>query len=178
MNISKRKLPLWSEVQAVFGLLVFAVFSWSIRGFLYKLSAFLLYHNLRDIFGIFSYMMGIALLESAIIMLVLLSLAAILPKGWFRDGFVYKASLLTLVVGGGMIYLQTILTSKLPSIRTLVAFMVIPLAVWFVLLFLVVKVKRFRIVLDFILDRVSVFLYLYVPLGIVGLVVMVVRNLF
>jgi len=178
MNISKRKLPLWSEVQAVFGLLVFAVFSWSIRGFLYKLSAFLLYHNLGDIFGIFSYMMGIALLESAIIMLVLLSLAVILPKEWFRTRFGYKASLLTLVAGSTMIYLQSILTFRLPSVRTLILLLAIPLAVWIVLLFLVTKVKSFRVVLDFVLDRVSVFLYLYVPLGIIGLVVVAFRNLF
>jgi len=178
MNISKRKLPLWSEVQAVFGLLVFAVFSWSIRGFLYKLSAFLLYHNLGDIFGIFSYMMGIALLESAIIMAAFLFLAVIFPKSWFRDGFVYKAALLALVVGGAMIYLQSILTFRFPSVPTLVAFLVIPLAVWLALIFLTMKIKRFRVLLDFILDRVSVFLYIYVPIGIVGLVVMVVRNLF
>ena len=178
MNISKRILPPRSEIQVVFGLLVFAVFSWSIRGFLYKLSAFLLYDNLGDIFGIFSYMMGIALLESAVIMLALLFLAAILPKGWFRDGFDYKASLLALVVGGAMIYLQSILTSRLPSVRVLVAILAISLAVWIVLLFLAVKVKRFRVILDFILDRISVFLYLYVPLGIIGLVVVVVRNLF
>jgi hypothetical protein len=178
MNISNRKLPLWSEIQVVSGLLVFAVFSWSIRGFLYKLSAFLLYYNLRDIFGIFSYMMGIALLESAIIMLALLFLAAILPKGWFREGFNYKASLLTLVVGGAMLYLQSILTFRLPSVRTLIVFLVISFAAWLVLNFLTIKVKRFRVALDFILDRLSVFLYLYVPLGIIGLGVVVVRNLF
>jgi len=178
MNISKRRLPPWSEIQIVFGLLIFAVFSWSIRGFLYKLSAFLLYDGLGDIFGIFSYMMGIALLESAIIMLVLLFLAVILPKGWFRDGFAYKASLLTLVVGGTMIYLQSILNFRLPPVRTLTVISVLPLAVWLVLVFLAMKVRRFRVILDFILDRVSVFLYLYVPLGIIGLVVVVFRNLF
>ena len=178
MNISKRRLPPWSEIQIVFGLLVFAVFSWSIRGFLYKLSAFLLYDGLGDIFGIFSYMMGIALLESAIIMLVLLFLAVILPKGWFRNGFAYKASLLTLMVGGMMIYLQSILTFRLPSVRTLVVLLVAPFVAWLVLIFLAVKVERFRVVLDFILDRVSVFLYLYVPLGLLGLVVVAFRNLF
>ncbi|MGD8404600.1 MAG: hypothetical protein PVJ21_13135 [Anaerolineales bacterium] len=178
MNISKRKLPLRGEIQVVSGLLVFAVFSWSIRGFLYKLSAFLLYDDLGEIFGIFSYMMGIALLESGIIMLVLLSLAVILPKGWFRTGFGYKASLLVLVAGGAMIYLQSILTFRFPSVRTLVLFLAIPLAVWIVLLILATKVKPFRVVLDFILDRVSVFLYLYVPLGIIGLVVVAFRNLF
>jgi len=178
MNISKRKFPPWSEVQIVFGLLVFAVFSWSIRGFLYKLSAFLLYDSLGDIFGIFSYMMGIALLESAIIMLVLLFLAVILPKGWFRDGFAYKASLLMLMVGGAMIYLQSILTFRLPAVRTLVVLLVVPFVAWLVLVFLAMKVERFRIGLDFILDRISVFLYLYVPLGIIGLVVVVFRNLF
>lgn len=178
MNISKRKLPLRSEIQVVFGLLVFAVFSWSIRGFLYKLSAFMLYDDLGEIFGIFSYMMGIALLECGIIMLVLLSLAVILPKTWFRTGFGFKASLLVLVVGGAMIYLQSILTFRLPSVRTLVLLLAISIAFWIVLLLLATKVKSFRVVLDFILDRISVFLYLYVPLGVIGLVVVVVRNLF
>lgn len=178
MNIIKRKLPLWSEIQVVFGLLVFAVFSWSIRGFLYKLSSFLLYHDLGEIFGIFSYMMGIALLESGIILSALLILAVLLPVGWFRDGFVTKASLLALVAGGAMIYLQSILTFRLPSVRTLGAFLVVPLIIWLVLIFLTVKVKRFRVALDFLLERMSVFLYLYVPLGILGLVVVAVRNLF
>jgi len=178
MRISKRGLPPWSEIQIVFGLLVFAVFSWSIRGFLYKLSAFLLYDVLGDIFGIFSYMMGIALLESAVVMLALLFLAVILPKEWFRDGFIYKASLLTLMVGGTMIYLQSILTFRPPAVRTLVVLLVVSFVAWLVLVFLTMKVERFRVVLDFILDRVSVFLYLYVPLGIIGLVVVAFRNLF
>lgn len=177
MNISKRRLPLRNEIQVVFGLLVFAVFSWSIRGFLYKLSAFLLYHNLGEIFGIFSYMMGIALLESAVIMLVLLLLAAILPKGWLRDGFDFKAALLILAVGGAMIYLQSILTFRLPSVFTLAAFVAIPFAAWLVLIFLAIKIKRFRGALDFILGRMSVFLYLYVPLGMIGLVAVIIRNL-
>ena len=177
MDFLKRNLPLWNEIQIVFGLLVFAVFSWSIRGFLFKLSSFLLYYKLGDIFGIFAYMMAVALLESTVILLVLLLLAFLLPGKWFSDGFSYKASLLILVMGIAMIFLQSTLTFKLPSMRSLAALGGISIISWLVLIVLTVKVKRFKVILDSILERISIFLYIYPPLGCIGLIVVFVRNL-
>lgn len=178
MQLIKSKLPHWDEIYITFGFLVFAVFSWSVRGFFYKLSSFLLYYSFGDIFGVFSYMMGIALLESVVVLLILLLFAFVLPKKWFSDGFAYKGSLLVLVVGIAMIFLQSTLTFKLPSIRLMAALGGSSLAFWLALSFLAVKVQRFKTTLYFILKRVSIFLYLYLPLGFIGLLVVVIRNIF
>jgi len=178
MNFIKRNLPPWSEIQVVFGFLVFAVFSWSIRGFLFKLSSFLLYYNLGDILGIFAYMMGVALLESIIILLGLLLLAIVLPGKWFRDGFSYKASILVLVMGVVMIYLQSTLTFRLPSVRSLAVLAGTAFFSCLILILLAVKVQRFRNIMDFILERISIFTYIYPPLGLIGLIVVFIRNIF
>lgn len=178
MNFIKRKLPLWSEIQIVFGFLVFAVFSWSIRGFLFQLSSFLLYYNLWDILGIFAYMMGVALLESIAVLLALILLAFALPRKWFSEGFSYKASILVLMMGSLMIYLQSTLTFRLPSVSTLAALGGTALVSSIALILLAVKVQEIRKILGVILERVSIFLYIYPPLGFISLIVVFIRNLF
>jgi hypothetical protein len=171
------RLPTRTEIEFVFGFLVFAVFTWSIRGFLLEIPSFLLYYNLLDIFGIFSYMMAFALLESILIMGLLLLAAFIFPERWLRQGFVYKATAMLLAFGAAMIYLQNILTFQLPSWKELIVGAGLPLLILIVLLFLFSSNQRLRTVFDTLLERFRIFSYIYIPLGIIGFFVVLVRNI-
>ncbi|MFT3893761.1 MAG: hypothetical protein QM730_19195 [Anaerolineales bacterium] len=178
MKTSTNRFPTRLEIEFVFGFLVFAVFTWSIRGFLAELPSFLLYYTLGNIFGVFSYMMAFALLESLLIMGLLLLAAFILPIKWLRQGFARKATALVLVAGGAMIYLQKILTFQLPSLKELALVIGLPLLALIVLLYFVMTNQRLQTILDNILERFRIFLYIYVPLGLIGFFVMIVRNIF
>ena len=178
MKTPTTRFPERLEIEAALGFLLFAVFTWSIRGFLSELPSFLLYYTLGNILGIFSYMMAFALLESLLIMGLLLLAAFILPERWLRQHFARKATVLILVVGGAMIYLQTILTFQLPSLKEVALVAGLPLMSLVVLLYFVNSNQRVQAVLDNILERFKIFSYIYIPLGLIGFFVVIVRNIF
>lgn len=178
MKTQTNRFPARLEIDALFGFLLFAVFTWSIRGFLAELPSFLLYYSLGNIFGVFSYMMAFALLESFLILGFLLLVAFILPARLLRQGFGRKATVFVLVAGGAMIYLQNILTFQLPSWKELALVIGLSLLALIVLLYFVIRNHRLQIILDNILERFKIFSYIYVPLGLIGCFVVIVRNIF
>ena len=171
------RLPARTEIDPAFGFLVFAVFTWSVRGFFSELPSLLLYYPLGEIFGVFSYMMAFALLESLLAMALLICAAMILPEAWFRRGFSRKAAVVVLVAGAFMIYLQNILTFQFPSLQETAVGAGAAFLLLFVLLALLAKVERFRSLFNNLLERFKVFSIIYTPLGVTGLVVVALRNL-
>ena len=97
------RLPGRRDASLVFGVVLFAVFGWSIRGFLFKLPALALYFGLGANLAVLSYMLSFALLESLLVMLVLLAICALLPPRVLNDGFAYKAFLILAVTIIGLI---------------------------------------------------------------------------
>lgn len=174
------RLPQRREILYVFGGVIFVIYSWAIRGFLYQLSSLRLYHTLGEIFGVFSYLMAFALIESIIIMSTLIVVGIILPGKWFREGFAWKAFITTLVAGIAMILLNNYLFSLN---NTMPAMNVIYLSagITFVLLISLIwifqnnpQLQKFFLAVQ---ERMQIFIYFYIPLGIIGLTVVVLRNL-
>lgn len=180
MSIFRERLPQRWEILYVYGGVVFVIYSWAIRGFLYQLSSLRLYHNLGEIFGVFSYLMAFALLESLVIMSGLIVVGFILPGKWFREGFAYKGFLTTLVAGIVMIKLHFYLFSLNYTIPPgNVIYLGTGIAI-VVLISLLLVFQNFPQLQRFLLafqERLQVFLYIYIPLGIVGLAIVVLRNL-
>ena len=179
-NFFREQLPDRSEFYTVLGVVVFVVYGWSIRGFLHEVPSFIQYFKVGQILAIFSYMMGFALLESLLVTLGLGLLSLTLPGRWFRDGFVYKSFVTVLLGGIAMLWLENTIMSwnnKFPPVELLLTFVGITVSVWVVLLLLLHYLKPLQKALLFIADRIGVMAYLYVPLGILGLFVILIRNL-
>ncbi len=177
MRTSTTRLPARMEIELVLGFLVFAVFTWSIRGFLLELPSFLLYYGISEIFGVFCYMMAFAFVESLFVMGLLLFAAYVFPQKWFRRNFSHKATAMVLVIGAAMIVLQNSLTFQLPPLKWLILGVVVTLLILVALSLLLLKVERLRSIFDNLLERFRIFSYIYIPLGIIGLLVVIVRNL-
>lgn len=181
LNALKERLPHRREILYVFGGVVFLIYSWAIRGFLYQLSSLRLYHTVGDIFGVFSYLMAFALLESLVIMGLLILIGLILPGKWFREGFAYKGFITTIVAGMAMVilhYYLFLLNYALPSMNRIYlgAAISIILLVAFILLFQ--SMPKLQTYLLLIQERLQIFIYFYIPLGFLGLAVVLLRNLF
>lgn len=180
MTALKKYLPQRQEVLYVFSGVVFAIYSWSIRGFLYQLSSLRMYYNVGEIFAVFSYLMAFALFESLLIMSSLILMGVILPRKWFREGFAYKGFITTLVTGGAMIELHYYMFSlqyAMPPMH------VIYLGAGIVLILLITFIalsQNIRQLQNFLLaveERLQIFVYLYIPLGVLGLFVIALRAL-
>lgn len=180
MHALKERLPHRREILYVFGGVVFLIYSWAIRGFLYQLSSLRLYYTLGDIFGVFSYLMAFALAESLVIMIGLILIGSILPGKWFRRGFAYKGFIAILVVGIAMIYLDRYLFSldhAMPPIKMIYLYLGITITLIVSLILLVQNFHQLQKLLLAVEERFQIFIYIYIPLGILGLIVVVLRNL-
>jgi hypothetical protein len=130
-------------------------------------------------------------------MVVLISFAFILPQKWFRDGFVYKAFLATLVAGIASLGLQQFLTEKKAAIEFLSAGVElvqtrqareylnqllyagagIAIIILTALIVFFEHMPQLQKILLNVIERLQVFLYLYIPIGVLSVLVIFIRNL-
>jgi hypothetical protein len=133
--------------------------------------------SIWEILSIFAYTQMFALLESLSVLLLLIVLAVILPPHFFRNSFVAQGSTLLFVSAFWIILFQSIWFSVVEwAASKLLLWLVLSLLTILISCFLVHRTERLKRLLCALADRISVFLYLYVPLGILGLVAVIARN--
>ena len=177
MNLIRNRLPSRQEVIAVFGVVVFVCHSWTLLGFFNKLSSFILYFTPSEIFAIFAYMMSVALLESIVVTILLVLLSIVLPSSWFRDGFAYKGFVIVVIATAASILFQKFLPDEFPSTLMLAVFTIVPLALIVIFIIISRSFPRLQNIFLDIQDRFSIMLYIFVPIGILSLMVVLFRNL-
>jgi hypothetical protein len=121
-------------------------------------------------------MMAFALLESLTVTGILVLLGALLPSKWLRDGFALKGFVTLVVFSITSIVFQNFLENY-PSATILTLAVVIPLSIVVLLLFVIRSFPKLQAILLNIEDRVLIMLFLYIPIGILSLVVVVYQNL-
>ncbi len=178
-------MPSRSDVLHVSGVVLFAVFGWSIRGFLFKVPSFSLYFGLGADFAILCYMFAFALLESALVMLVLVALGVILPSQVLKQGFAYKGFIVVLVLAVAAIVFES--WYRIDFFKDIMAGMTYPIPPFIggiigTILLLAALFwsfhawPRLQKYAGVFMEQLSIFTYIYVPLGLLGLVVVVIRN--
>ncbi|GAB4504234.1 MAG: hypothetical protein Fur0043_12270 [Anaerolineales bacterium] len=170
-------MPAPQEMLAVLGAAVFVVFGWSIRGFLFILPSRVMYFHAWEVFSIFMYMMAFALVESLLLTGGLTALGMALPVKWLRQGFSYKGLLIILVGTVAAIGYQRSLGDDLPPKATLLLWMAAPLLLTLSLFALLYFFPRLSVFLASLAERFTIFAYIYVPLGALGLLVVLLRNI-
>jgi hypothetical protein len=187
LKVMRKKLPMRAEVLSVFNVLIFVVFGWSIRGFLFEIPSFLLYLSLGDITAVVFYMMAFAFFECVLLTGGLVIVSMILPSNWFKTGFGYKGFLIILVATTCFIlfqgyykvgFFQNFLNNDYSPLRPVLIGMGSGLVVLGGLFWLFHNRPRLQKYLSTFIEQFSVFSYIYVPLGVIGILVVFVRNIF
>ena len=122
-------------------------------------------------------MMAFAFLESLLVTSFLVFLSAILPSKWLRDGFAFKGFILIGMATIAAIILQRTLQGELPSLPILTLIWFTPLVWAVVFIILAERKQRVQSILLEIAERVSIMLFIYVPIGVISLLVVTIRNL-
>jgi hypothetical protein len=162
---------------AVLAVAVFVCFSWTIIGFFNKLSSFILYFTPGEIANIFAFMMAFALLESLAAAGLLILLSAVLPSSWLKEGFAFKGFVILLVATITAVLFQKALRDYFPSLQTLLTYSLIPLLVMALLVWFLHSRPRLQKLLLTVQDRILIMLFIYVPIGVIGLLVVMARDL-
>jgi drug/metabolite transporter superfamily protein YnfA len=134
--------------------------------------------NIWDLVGTASYTLAFALIESLVILVPFVLLAAILPSQFFKDHFIAFGSIIVIISSIWMMLanFQRVdlsgleVAQFLPVLALYVISIAIPLA-------LVLRYKRFEGIVQAIIQRVTVLAYVYVALACIGVIIVFVRNL-
>ncbi|HEX5837477.1 MAG TPA: hypothetical protein VFY26_06575 [Anaerolineales bacterium] len=177
MDFIQKRFPRRYDMLAVFGVVVFVCYSWTLLGFLNKLSSFLLYFTLGEIANILAFMMAFALVESLVLTVILVLLSAFLPSDWLREGFAFKGFVIVIIATVTSILFQNILEDNFPHPLVLLLFILIPIGVAVALIALVRSAPKVHSLINNIQDRVLIMLFVYVPLGVLSLMFVLYRNL-
>ena len=122
-------------------------------------------------------MMAFAFLESLLITGILVLLSAILPSNWLRNGFAFKGFIVIVMASASAILLQQTMQGTLPALPVLTLIWFTPL-VWTVIFIILAQRKpRVQSILLEIAERISIMLFIYVPVGLISLIAITLVNL-
>ncbi len=172
------KIPTLAQIAPVYAVAVVMIYPWSISRFFWRLPSWLYYSSIGEIAVIFAYMMVVNLIESALVMLVPVALSVILPKKWFFEKFVTKSALLLSLSLGYVMYFDNQLNYQKPFPLDLVYQTPIIIAGILALVFLLDWIGFLGKILIDLSDRLIVFLYISIPVSLISLLVILVRNIF
>jgi hypothetical protein len=131
-----------------------------------------------DNVSIFAYILAFALLESVVLLSIVTVLTIVLPAQCFRDKFVAQGSIVVFVATFWAIVFQSVDTEiRLWSLAEGLFWVVLCLTTIGVSCVLVDRSKRLEGALSAFAERLTVLVYIYVPMSILGLVVVISRNI-
>jgi hypothetical protein len=171
------KIPKLQDIAPVYAVIVMMIYPWTLTRYFWKLSSWILFASVGDLATFFAYMLVVNLLESILILFVPLVMSIILPKKWFYDRFKTRSVALVLFGLGFLIYLNKNLHADAPFPLALVRWIPIALVAILVLVFLVDQVDFLRQALEEVANRLTVFLYISIPISAIALLVVLIRNI-
>lgn len=173
------KIPRSQKLSSVYAIVVLMVYSWTIWWFLWKLSSWLYYLRLDEILVILMYSISVNFIESLLVFALIIGVSLLLPKTWFYDQFVARGTALVLLSLGYTMYIASLFQNKGDFPRSYMLRLSVPvlIAILF-LVYLSAKIGFVRKVLEEIANRATIFLYLAVPVSIISVIIVILRNLF
>lgn len=168
-----RRFPNLPSILQVYAVIAVMLSGWTMTAFLWKLSAWMLLLNLGEIATIFSYAMAANFLESLLILSLLLAACALLPAQFLRDDFVVRGSILAMgLVGALMAFVGSQMQFGMQGVWLFAG----PVVVLLVTAFLLALVPRGRSAVLWLSDRLTVFLFVLLPLFVIASLYVALRN--
>lgn len=170
----KKRLPPLQDILQVYAVVAVMFAAWTITAFLWKLSAWLLLLNLAEIFTLFSYAIAANFIESLLVLLLLLIACALLPPHILRDDFVVRGTILSVgLIGSLLAFVGSEMQFGFENGLRLL----IPPIVILALTLLVLKFGVMRSIAVRLSDRLTIFLFILLPLFAILSIYVIVRNI-
>jgi hypothetical protein len=175
-----RRFPSPPAILPVYAVIAVPIYGWTITSWLWKLPSWLNFLTPGEITAIFFYAILTAFVESLLICSFLLLLCPLLPSRMFRDQFIVRGTWLAIgiafaILGNGVWRGITRFTYTEVSLTLWSIVSLIPIVVLTIISARVLIMAR---IADWISDRLLIFLYILIPLSIVSVLVVVIRNTF
>jgi hypothetical protein len=172
------RLPKPQAIVQVYAVIAFMLSAWTITAFVWKLSTWMLFLNLGEIFTIFSYAMLTNLLEGLLVLLIFLVIGALLPPRFLRDDFIVRGTILSVgLIGALMAYMGVYMKLGLENKVQILAGPLVVLALMIWLLTFSAKFHWLRAAAAWLSDHLTIFLFILLPLYLILSGYVIIRNL-
>jgi hypothetical protein len=182
LSFVKSRLPSRAEALSVLSIFVFFIFSWTLYRSAWYVPSWLEYLNIWSIAIIIAYVLAFALLESLCMLALVVFFSLFFPHKIFKENYALQGSSLAALVciGAFLIQRKINLVYRL-ELWQLVAYPLVGLLLSFLfvllLAFLLDRFPWLSRLVTALVDRMVIFVYIYVPLGALGLLVVLARNI-
>jgi len=179
----KSKLPTRQEVLPVFSIILFFVFTWTLYRMFYYLPSWLGDMYTRDILILSTYVFAFSLLESLIVLGGMVLLALLLPARCFKNKFVAQGGFWIMLASLAAYLIHPKLVVVTPwKLLYLVLIPIIALSGTIILLvllsFLFDRLPGLTRIVNTFAEGMTIFAYIYLPLGLLSLFVVLLRIIF
>ncbi len=179
----KSKLPTGQEVLPVFSIIIFFVFTWTLYTMFYYLPSWIGDMYTRDILILSTYVFAFALLESLIVLGGMVVVSLLLPARFFKDKFVAQGGFLAVLISLAAYLIHPKLGDAIPlRLLHLVQISIIALVGTVILIvllsFLFDRLPGLTRIVNAIAEGMTIFAYIYLPLGLLSLFVVLLRIIF
>ena len=181
VNLFLGRLPDRKSILNVYAVIVVLVYSWTLFTSFYKLPSWMFYLTIGQIISVYAYAFSIDLLESLIALaaVLVLNLTIFLPiKN--KDEFQSRSIILTVILlGTSMLRLGLFQTYEDINefLRGETLWWSISIVLGLTLSIFAPKIQIVRNILEGFAERATVLVYIYIPLSILSLIVVLVRNI-
>lgn len=177
MDISSR-FPKWSEIAQIYAVIVMMVYSWTIILFSYRLPGWLYTLSLGEIFNVFTYSISVDFFESLVVLMGIVFLDVLLPRKLFGNVFVSSGSAFSILTLGLMMYIASRFGTKQDYPSQLIRLVPLIMAGIVLVAFAFGHIKVLRHIMEWFTDRVTIFLYISIPVSVVCLFFVLVQIVF
>jgi hypothetical protein len=165
----------------VLAVTAFPIYVWAILNFLRDVPNLLLKLNTWAVVSVLAYVLVFALLESLVVFIIFLVLSILLPAGWLRQQLVVRATIINICTAlWSMVAHFLIDTTDIDlSLSFFIPFgfgVILYGLVLGGLLFLAHRRQRISALITAFAERLVVLSYLYMFLGVLGLLIIILRN--
>ncbi len=170
------RFPSLQENIRVYAVIATLVYAWTILWLFWELPSWLYFLTIPEILPFFAYALTTNLLETGLILLGLNLLAVLLPHRWFRASFVAQSFWL---VAFGLAYLMgfaSLLGKEAEYPAWMLTWSPLVFALIFLASLLLDRAPGARKLAERVADRLTIFLYLTVPLSLLSVLTVLVRN--
>lgn len=176
------RFPGRQEIVPVLSLILFVVYSWTIFRMIYQVPSWLMSHTKYGLFSLSVYVFAFALLESLLLTGFILLICLVFPRPYFKEHFVSQGSFIVLTCTAWAVAAQFlregIRTSSLTEIILFILVFLLSIMVVTILSkWLLVKLPRLDEVIVSLVERTTIFAWIYVPIGLFSTVVVFIRNI-
>ncbi|MEW5938620.1 MAG: hypothetical protein AB1750_03060 [Chloroflexota bacterium] len=164
----KNRLPPPGEIVPVYALVAFALYGWTLFHFVWKVPSWLYFLGVGEVLILLARAIFTNLLESVAFTALILGLCIFLPAKFLRNRFVLRGGALAVALLAWIAYFDIIASLIVPPVSILIGWTALVLVTVPMLVYLA---GRFSVVERFLLwlgDRLIVFLYLTIPLGLLS----------